>query len=85
MAEYRTIKTSFWNDPETNRRVIYLNKMNKKFWNFKRAEASSLLQRGFRIGGEDFYEELEDLISINSGSWYQVKPEFECLVCGWES
>lgn len=61
-----------------------LNKMNKRFWNFKRHEASDLLVRGQRAGGEIFLQEVEDLIYRVSGTWWQVKDNFERLVEDYE-
>nr|DAT56333.1 MAG TPA: HNH endonuclease [Caudoviricetes sp.] len=71
-------------DPALNRRVHLLNKMNKRFWNFKRYEASDLLMRGQRAGGEIFLKEVEDLIYQVSGTWWQVKNNFEVLVEDYE-
>lgn len=71
-------------DPVLSRRVHMLNKMNKRFWNFKRHEASDLLVRGQRAGGEIFLQEVEDLIHRVSGTWWQVKDNFERLVEDYE-
>lgn len=71
------------NDPELNRRVHLLNKMQKRFWNFKRQEASIILQRGYRFGGEGFYGDVEEMIFGVTGTWYQVSHHFENLVDRW--
>lgn len=70
-------------DPVTGTRVYLLNIMNKKFFNFRRNDASLLLRRGYEIGGQDFYDAVYSLINKMSGTWYQVHPAFESLVKNW--
>lgn len=71
-------------DPVLNRRVLLLNKMYKRFWKFDRCEASNLLMRGQRAGGEMFLQEAEDLVYRISGTWPQVRPDFTVLVESYE-
>ena len=71
-------------DPITGTRVYLLNIMNKKYYNFRRNDASLLLRRGYEIGGQAFYDAVRSLINQMSGTWYQVKPAFEMLVEDWE-
>lgn len=71
------------NDPATNQRVLFLNIMQKRFWNLNRAEASGMLVRGYKAGGEDFYHDLDILINQCRGTWYQVYGHFENLVEKW--
>ena len=68
-------------DPSLNRRVHLLNKMNKKFWNFKRQEASIMIQQGMAVHGESFLDMAEDMYTrLPSRSWYSIKSHFYDLL-----
>lgn len=72
-------------DPVLNMRVYLLNIMNKKFYNFKRDEAASIMRRGIEIGGQGFYDAALELINNCSGTWYQVSEYFYDLLSNWEA
>lgn len=72
------------NDPDLEKRVHLLNLMNKKYWNFKRQEASAILTRGYSLGSDNFLYDAKKLVYELSGSWYRVKNEFYRLVEEYE-
>lgn len=73
-------------DPAISERSHLLNIMNKKFDNFNRGEASSILRKGYEIGGQDFYEDAKETIRITRiGSWYSRRDAFYELLENWEA
>lgn len=68
------------NNKEASDRSIILNLMNRKFYNFKRWEASEIIKQGYIAGGENFYDKAKELINSVSGTWHQVKDSFYSLV-----
>ena len=51
-------------DPVLARRIHILNRMRKRFWKFNWDEAKNLLETGYSIGGEKFFNEVEFEIGI---------------------
>lgn len=72
-------------NPAAQERVFLLNKM-EKYDGFDRAEASNILRKGYKAGGDDFYRDVKDIISDHDAGedWDDIKEEFYDLLESWE-
>ena len=71
-------------DPAANKRSYILNVFGKKYHNFNRGEAASILRQGYELGGDDFYNDaLNIAYSTNDGNWNYRKEYYYDLVDRW--
>lgn len=71
-------------DPSVQERVFLLNRM-EKYYDFDRTEASRILRKGYEIGGDNFYNDVKEIINDYSGEWEDIKEEFYDLLESWEA